>query len=260
MTGDEQSTTLSAVARLLSAAERALFITGAGLSADSGLPTYRGIGGLYADADTDEGMPIEEALSGPMLATRPELTWKYLWQIGSAVAGGRFNRGHEVMAEIERARPETWVVTQNVDGFHLDAGSKNVVEIHGNAGELECTACRERSTAQELLAGYEGEVPLPPRCATCDGLIRPRVVLFGEMLPDEAVARLGIALERRDLVLVVGTSALFPYISGPVMSARACGIPTVEINPARTELSDLVEHRLPMRAAEALERIWSPGA
>ena len=138
--------------------------------------------------------------------------------------------------------------------FRVDAGSRNVVEIHGRASDLECTKCGERSTAE-----YVREPDLPPHCSSCGGLIRPRVVLFGEMLPDEAVAQFDVALDRRDLVVAIGTTALFPYISGPVFQARSTGIPTVEINPARTELSDFVDHRIAKGAAEALDEIWQKG-
>jgi NAD-dependent deacetylase len=253
----------SPVIGLIRDAERTLFITGAGISADSGLPTYRGVGGLYETTHTEEGIPIEVALSGTMLTLRPELAWKYLWQIGSACAGATFNRGHEVIAAIEQARPATWVLTQNVDGFHRAAGSRNLIEVHGRIGELFCVQCAERFTAGELIAGFAGSAgppPLPPQCPTCGGLIRPDVVLFGEMLPMAAVQQMAeLAGMRWDLVIVVGTTGVFPYIAEPVMRASAAGVPTVEINPARTELSELVEYRIEGRAAAALERLWGEG-
>src|ERR1700759_4605688 len=112
------ATTIQQVARLVDDAHRILFLTGAGLSADSGMPTYRGVGGLYVDTKTDEGFPIEVALSGPMFRRSPELTWKYLWQIGSACVGARPNPAHEFMARLESEKSEVWVLTQNVDGLH----------------------------------------------------------------------------------------------------------------------------------------------
>ncbi|MEM9399664.1 MAG: NAD-dependent protein deacylase [Verrucomicrobiota bacterium] len=247
------------VARCLQRAERILFITGAGVSADSGLPTYRGVGGLYNGKDTDEGYAIEEALSGSMLRNKPEVAWKYLWQIASACRGRSFNRSHEVMAEIENLKPETWVLTQNIDGFHKQAGTKNLIEIHGRASELFCLKCGLRGTAKDWINDYTGQPKeLPPVCPECDGLIRPDVVLFGETLPDHALQKLNqiIFNEKRDMVFVVGTTGVFPYIAQPVFMAGKAGIPTVEINPARTDLSDVVQYRIEAGAAEALDKIW----
>lgn len=247
----------AAVAQLLRDAGGILFITGAGLSVDSGLPTYRGIGGLYEAKSTDEGIPIEHALSGRMLEERPEITWKYLWQIGEVSRGARPNRGHEVIAEIEQAKPRTWVLTQNVDGLHRSAGSRNLIEVHGRAGELYCLACAARFEAGALFGDYAERPELPPRCPQCGGLVRPEVVLFGEWLGEATVA----AMERLeqvplDMIFTVGTSAVFPYIAGPVVRGRQLGIATVEINPVETQLSGVVEHRFTEGAAAALDKLW----
>lgn len=230
---------------------RILFITGAGISADSGLPTYRGVGGLYDGRMTDDSMPIEEAVSGSTFARRPEITWKYLHEIGAATRGRTCNAGHLAIAGLEPHFEAVWVLTQNVDGFHRAAGSRNVIEIHGNAGELCCTAC----DYAERVDDYASLAPLP-RCPRCGSVIRPRVVLFDEMLPPEAVDTLQRELEAGfDMVFTVGTSAVFPYIASPVIRARMQGKPTVEINPARTELSAAVGYRIASRAAPALDEI-----
>jgi NAD-dependent deacetylase len=246
------------VADLLARAEHILFITGAGISADSGLPTYRGIGGLYENQATEEGIPIEIAISGEMFRRRPELTWKYLWQIGSACLNAEPNRGHEVIAQIEKLKPDTWTLTQNVDGLHHAAGTKNLVEIHGRASELYCLRCGNSFTADELIAGYKGETPLPPKCPHCDGLIRPKVVLFGEMLPQEALQLYyNKATVNRDLVVLIGTSGLFQYIAQPALVAKARGIPTVEINPEQTRLTPILDYHIGESAATALDLLWN---
>lgn len=249
--------TLSTVANLLRQAKRILFITGAGLSADSGLPTYRGIGGLYEGQDTQEGIPIEDALSGQMLRQRPDLTWKYLWQIGKALQGATYNQGHQVIAEIERQKPETWVLTQNVDGLHRAAGSQNLIEVHGRVNTLYCVDCGIKTLAQNLWTSDKPPESFPPKCSACGGVIRPDVVLFGELLPFSVMDQMErLANQRMDIVFSVGTSALFPYIAEPVLSAHKAGIPTVEINPCSTNLSQIVDYPIRMTAAQALSQLW----
>ncbi|HET7504284.1 MAG TPA: NAD-dependent protein deacylase [Kofleriaceae bacterium] len=243
---------LDRVVEVFARARTALFVTGAGISADSGLPTYRGIGGLYEDASTDEGLPIEVALSGDMLEERPEVCWKYIHQIERACRGATWNRGHEVLALLEERYERAWVLTQNVDGFHRRAGSKNVIEIHGDVHKLACTRCNFRDTVEDYSA-----LAIPPRCARCEAIVRPEVVLFGEVLPRGAVAALERELARGfDLVVSIGTTSVFPYISAPVVLARRAGRDTVEINPGTTDVSHVVAHRLQCRAAVALDAIW----
>jgi NAD-dependent protein deacetylase/lipoamidase len=245
-------TVLDRVAHVFARATSALFITGAGISADSGLPTYRGIGGLYEAATTEEGFAIEDALSGDMLRDRPEVCWKYIHQIERACRGATWNRAHEVLALMERRYERTWVLTQNVDGFHRGAGSSNVIEIHGDLHNLACTRCAYRDRVEDFAA-----LAIPPRCPDCGAIVRPEVVLFGEMLPGAAVAVLERELRRGfDLVVSVGTTSVFPYIAAPVMLARRAGRDTVEINPGTTGVSHVVTHRIRNRAAVALDAIW----
>jgi len=231
---------------------RVLFITGAGMSADSGLPTYRGIGGLYEREHTDEGVPIEDALSGEMLRRRPELCWKYLAQIGQAAMGSTFNTGHRVLAEMEDHFAHTCVLTQNIDGYHRAAGSRNVIEIHGNMHSLLCTQCPFEESLDTM-----DKVSIPPLCPECGAVLRPDVVLFGEMLPAEKIERLYAELDAGfDAVFAIGTTAVFPYIMQPVLLGKELGWMTVEINPAESRVSHVVDLRLPLRAAVALEAIW----
>jgi len=249
---NNDSRSIDRVVEFLASARGLLFITGAGISADSGLPTYRGIGGLYDVEVTEEGFPIEEVLSGRMMQVRPELTWKYLAEIGRAALGARFNRGHEVIAEMEAHFDRVWTLTQNVDGFHRQAGSKNVIDVHGDMHELHCTACEFRRTVR----GFT-ELSIPPRCPDCEAILRPDVVLFGEMLPTEKVERLYRELAVGfDVVFTVGTSSVFPYIAEPVLRASHLGVPTVEINPGSSDVSSLVDVKLAMGAAKALDVIW----
>jgi NAD-dependent deacetylase len=239
------------VADLMRGSRSILFITGAGLSADSGLPTYRGIGGLYEGQDPEENVPIEVLLSGQVMATRPELTWKYLLQIEQACRGVGPNRGHEVIAEIESRFERVWVLTQNVDGFHHRAGSKNVIDIHGNLHRIHCTQCRY----EKAVDNYVG-FTLPPCCPECGGILRPAIVLFGEQLPTRQVAIYQTETKRGfDLVISIGTTSVFPYIANPVLDAYHFRKPIVEINPGETDVSEFVTVKLKLRAAPALAAI-----
>lgn len=241
---------LEEVARLCATARRVLFVTGAGISADSGLPTYRGIGGLYDSSVTEEGFAIEDALSGAMMAERPEITWKYLAQIEANCRGARPNAAHEAIAWLE-AKSRVTVLTQNVDSLHRAAGSRDVIEIHGTLHRLRCSDCGWRQAVPD----YEG-LPIPPACRECGGRLRPDVVLFGEALPIDAVNRLIATLEAgTDLVFSIGTTSVFPYIAAPVLEAVRRGIPTVEINPGESNVSECVDTRLRMGAAAALGAI-----
>lgn len=238
-------------ARWVREASRILFITGAGLSADSGLPTYRGVGGLYDDGTTEEGLPIEVILSEGMMRERPEVCWKYIHKVESACRGAAPNRGHEVIALLERRRAGVVVLTQNVDGLHGVAGSDDVIEMHGNLHQLHCTGC----DWEQGVPDYAELAPLP-RCPDCGGVVRPRVVLFGEVLPPGAIERLGSEMHQGfSLVVTVGTSAGFPYIAAPIWRAPAMGARTVEINPGDSLVSDRVDLRLVDRAAPTLDAL-----
>lgn len=246
---DEQ---IAQIAALLRTSRRVLVITGAGISADSGLPTYRGVGGLYEGELTSDGMPIEEALSGDMLARRPEITWKYLIQIERTCRQAAPNPAHRVLAALERKLPYLLVFTQNIDGFHRDAGTRNLVEVHGTLHRLRCVRC----SYQASVPSYE-DLAIPPSCPRCFSALRPDVVLFGEALPIKAMTTLADAMDEGfDLVLSIGTSSVFPYIAEPVLWALANGIPTVEINPGQTPLSPLVDYPVKYGAAAALGAIW----
>ncbi len=236
------------IASRLRDAHSVLFVTGAGVSADSGLPTYRGIGGLYEESHTDDGIPIEVALSGQMFQREPALTWKYIYQIECSCREARPNRAHEVIAALERRFNRAWVLTQNVDGLHRAAGSENIIEIHGDVHRLICTRCGHRYAVENYAS-----IEVPPACPECQGLVRPEVVLFGEMLPSAEIQVLSRELMRGfDAVFSIGTTSVFPYIAEPIVDARRRGALTVEINPGNTEVSHIVDYRLKAGAAEVM--------
>lgn len=249
----EQSEVIDEIVELLNPQSRIFVVTGAGMSAESGLPTYRGVGGLYNSGETEQGMTIEELLSGGTFRRQPKLTWKYLGEIGKASVDARFNRGHEVLATMEPHFADFCVLTQNIDGFHLAAGSSNVIEIHGNLHHLRCDKCGHR-----VFAGTFDEIDIPPYCEKCQAMMRPHVVLFDEMLLPEACDHLSRQWQSGfDIVFSIGTTSVFPYIREPVLYCADHGIPSVEINPSETSVSDICQFRLPVAAGMALDEIWT---
>ncbi|MEK6727763.1 MAG: NAD-dependent protein deacylase [Candidatus Omnitrophota bacterium] len=243
---------INKIVRILKESKSILFITGAGISADSGLPTYRGIGGLYNDKATEEGIPIEMALAGETLKSHPFITWKYLSQIEKNCRNAKFNRAHEVIAEMEKSFDRVWVLTQNIEGFHRCAGSRNVIEIHGNMHKLFCEGCAWRKTIKDF-----SEINIPPKCPECGRIVRPEVVFFGEQLPHKETKIFYDDLYKGfDIYFSIGTTSVFPYIQQPIIYAKQAKKPTVEINPDNTGISHLVDIKIPLRAAEALDIIW----
>jgi NAD-dependent deacetylase len=186
-----------------------------------------------------------------MFQRDPAITWKYIHQIESSCRDAGPNRAHEAIAELEDRFDRVWTLTQNVDGLHHTAGSTQVIDIHGDVHWLLCTQCGHRWRVES----YAG-LPIPPTCPECDSLVRPEVVLFGEMLPVDRVRVLQEQLMRGfDAVFSIGTTSVFPYIAQPVIDARRRGGLTVEINPGVSEVSQVVTHRLRTGAAATMDAL-----
>jgi len=221
-------------------------VTGAGVSAASGIPTFRGSAGLWRNF-RPEDLATPEAFDRD-----PRTVWEwYEWRRG-AIAAARPNAAHEILAAWSRRFERFALVTQNVDGLHELAGTLGVVRFHGSIWTLEC---RARCGAT---AGWEDRsVPLPeipPRCPDCGGLARPGVVWFGEPIPREALASALDAVDC-DVCFVVGTSSLVAPAAGLVREARRRGAFTIEINPEATPASSEVDLALTGRAEEVLPQI-----
>jgi len=216
-------------------------ITGAGVSAESGIPTYRGKGGIYDDPE--EGDRTVEALSGPTLLADPDRTWRAVARLARVSAAARPNPAHLAIAALEGVVERFVLLTQNVDGLHYLAGSRNVIDIHGDVFATRCMSCDATGRLRpESLAALDRA----PVCASCGGILRPDAVLFEEMLPMDKLRRIDreFHADPPDLVVAAGTSAVFPYISRPVFVARALGRLTVEVNPEPTALSGIVDYAL----------------
>ncbi len=190
--------TASEAASLLRTAGRAIVFTGAGVSTESGLPDFRSASGLWAGVD-----PIAVASRGT-LERRPEVFYDFYRERLSHLAGASPNAGHRALAAMERAGWVNTVVTQNVDGLHQAAGSRRVIELHGNLREFTCMGCGNMRRAEQLRAAMAaGGLP---RCSSCGGLLRPNVVLFDELLPQEPWEAAVQAARASRLMLIVGSS------------------------------------------------------
>jgi NAD-dependent deacetylase len=242
---------VDAVGVLLTQARSALFVTGPGLSADSGLTHYRGIPGLVRKTAGD-GKLIEAALSIDTLIAKPKATWRALLDIDRRVCAARPNRGHEVLVALEGVLERSTIMTTNVDRLHQRAGSHNVIEMHGALHDLLCKRC-ELSTRHDSYAS----LPMPPVCALCRTVLRPDMPLFGESLPTDPFTRLQIELEIGfDIVFAIGVSQMFPYLARPLLVAKQEGIPTVEIGTTQTDLTDVVDFSFKGSPATVLGLIW----
>lgn len=218
--------------RRLARAERVVVLTGAGISKESGIPTFREAQeGLWARYD-----PMMMASREGFLRD-PKLVWEWYEYRFGMVEAAQPNPGHAAIAELERIIPATTVITQNVDGLHQLAGSRNVLELHGSIRHYKCLGGRHTGFTRADVAGPEK----PPRCPRCGDLLRPDVVWFGEYLPEDAVAAAYAASERCDAMLVVGTSGVVqPAASLPYLAARG-GALVVDINPDRDEIAQMAD-------------------
>jgi NAD-dependent deacetylase len=239
------------VAALLSSASRVLVITGAGVSAESGIPTFRGAAAVFPDGRTEEGILFEEVLSGTTFSGNPTLSWKYFFLLEACVRDKLPNAGHHALARMQGPQRLVCVATQNIDGLHQAAGSSCVLELHGNLNRVICTCCDYRET----LSTFEGLSALP-RCPACCEILRPDIVLYEEPLPHEPLEALYLEQQNGfDLVFSVGTTSLFRYVVEPVVIAARAGIPVVEINPDETPVSDLADFRFNEPAGKTLPAI-----
>lgn len=227
----------------LAKAGRVAVLTGAGVSAESGVPTFRGAGGLWRKYRAED-LATPEAFH-----RNPKLVWEWYDSRRQLIARCQPNAAHRAIALLERRVPEFLLITQNVDGLHRLAGSVRLVELHGNLWRVRCL---DDGKVTENL-----EVPLqvmPPRCG-CGGLLRPDVVWFGEALPPEALQEAYDLAESCDVFLVVGTSVVVqPAASLPAI-ARRRGAYVVEVNLEPTPLTSLAQESHHGKAAEILPRL-----
>jgi NAD-dependent deacetylase len=239
---------LDRAAERLAAATGLLVVTGAGVSAESGIPTFRGTGGLW------EGYRAEELATPEAFARDPEQVWRwYRWRRGICLEAGP-NPAHDVIAQMEDHYDEFTLATQNVDGIHPRAGSRKIVELHGSIHHGRCTACEVVSPLRD---DPEPEDAPLPTCGSCGALVRPHVVWFGESYRPGILESAFAAAEGAEAVLVAGTSArVWPPVA-VALHAQEGGAHLVDVNPQETELSIRADTHLAGPAGEVLPRLWS---
>ncbi|NOK59395.1 MAG: NAD-dependent deacylase [Chloroflexi bacterium AL-W] len=227
------TTISSALIDALRTAQHVVVLTGAGISAESGIPTFRDAQtGLWAQYRPEELATPEAFMSNP------RLVWEwYAWR-RELVSHAAPNPGHFALATLQQHIPQVTVITQNVDGFHQQAGSQTVIELHGN---ITRTKCFDDNT---IVDQWDETDEVPPRCPSCNGLLRPDVVWFGETLPLTALDAAYAATTGCDLFLSIGTSALVHPAASLPYEALQRGTTVVEINPDATPLTGDVHYSL----------------
>ena len=226
-------------------------LTGAGISAESGIPTFRGKDGLW-----NKYKP-EELATPQAFAKDPGLVWEwYAWRM-KLVFSKEPNRGHEILAELEKRGLIRAIITQNADDLHERAGSKNVIHLHGRLRDVVCSSCSYRTEAEKILEKFGMDRVELPICPECGSLLRPGVVWFGESLPPAELNKAFSEAEKSDLILVIGTSAVVqPAASIPLLTKRRGG-KIVEINPDPTPLTSIADISVRGKAGEVLSSVLS---
>jgi NAD-dependent deacetylase len=240
--------TVQRAAELLSAARKGVAFTGAGISAESGIPTFRGAGGLWTKYDPVKVSSIESFMQDP------SAYWMVSKERGGITLAARPNPGHVALATLEAAGNLVAIVTQNTDGLHQAAGSRRVIEVHGSSRTVECLDCgirESRAVVQARLA-----VQMPPRCKSCGGThLKPTVVLFGEPMPPAAMHEALALAQSADVMLVVGSSLVVRPAADIPLAAVRSGATLIIINTEPTPLDSFAEVVLHGRAGELLPEV-----
>jgi NAD-dependent deacetylase len=242
--------TLQRAASLLSTARSGLALTGAGVSAESGIPTFRGEGGLWSKYDPVKVASIDAFMQDPAAY------WRVSKERSAIALAARPNPGHYALTALEAAGRLSGIVTQNTDGLHQDSGSRHVIEVHGSSRTVECLDCGTREPRSEVQARLDFE--MPPRCRMCGGtFLKPTVVLFGEAMPVAAMQEAFELAQRADVMLIVGSSlAVRPAADIPLAAVRS-GARLIVVNAEPTRLDPLAEVVIHGRSGEVLPEVVS---
>jgi NAD-dependent deacetylase len=240
--------TVHLAAELIGHARHALALTGAGVSAESGIPTFRGEGGLWTRYDPVKVASIEYFMADP------SAYWSVSKDRGRVALAARPNAGHHALAALEASGLLVAVVTQNTDGLHQDSGSRTVIEVHGSSRTVQCLDCGNREPRGEVQARLDME--MPPRCRLCGGtFLKPTVVLFGEPLPQAAIQQAFALARQADVMLVVGSSlVVYPAADIPLVAVRS-GAQLIVINAEPTPFDELAAVVIRGKSGEVLPEI-----
>ena len=242
--------TVERAAELLSTARKGVAFTGAGVSAESGIPTFRGEGGLWTKYDPVKVASIESFMENPTAY------WMVSKERGGIALAARPNPGHLALTALEVAGNLLAIVTQNTDGLHQDAGSRRVIEVHGSSRTVQCLDCGTRESRAVVQARLA--VQMPPLCKSCGGNhLKPTVVLFGEPMPLPAMHEALALAQRADVMLVVGSSlVVHPAADIPLTAVRS-GAHLIIVNAEPTPFDSLAQVVIHGRAGEVLPEIVS---
>jgi NAD-dependent deacetylase len=238
-------------AGLLRTCKQLTVLTGAGVSKESGVLTFRdALDGLWAKYD-----PTQLATAGAFKAD-PKLVWDFYEYRRDLMRPAQPNPGHHALGELERRLPHTTIITQNVDDLHEQAGSKNVIRLHGRIAGNKCFYnCQGDPTPVDISQIEWDRTSGPPACPHCGRWVRPDVVWFGEMLPPEALQRAAAVLRKTDVMLVVGTSGLVSPAADMPYTAKRAGAAIIEINPEASAISQIADIELRAPSGQVLPRI-----
>ncbi len=238
---------------LIAKAQRIVALTGAGASAESGIKTFRAAEGLW------EEHSIEDVATPEGFKRDPQLVWRFYNERRRCADVATPNAGHIALARMESLRllrqklksaiPPFLILTQNIDGLHQQAGSQNVLELHGSIWKVRCTGC------ERVSEDFPIQLPVPPRCADCASLLRPHVVWFGEMLEEAILEQADQAVEACDLFLVIGTSALVHPAAAYPFHAAQRHVPVIEINLEPTPVTKIATLSLLGKAGDLLPQL-----
>jgi|UniRef100_A0A7C3SL77 NAD-dependent deacetylase len=237
---EDQKNALESLVHWLRRTPRVVVLTGAGVSQESGIPTFRGPGGWWRN------FRPEELATPRAFAKDPRLVWEWYDWRRSLIRRAEPNVGHRALVELEKALPQFTLITQNVDGLHRRAGSRQVLEIHGSIWEVRCPGCGK------VEEDHRVPIPIPPYCDACGGLLRPNVVWFGEDLDPRVLDAARQALVQAQVMLVIGTSAVVQPAASFALWAQAAGAKLAEINPAPTPLTQHCDLVLTGKSGEIL--------
>ena len=232
-----------ALKEALKKADKVAVLTGAGISAESGVPTFRGADGLW------QNYQVTELATPEASAKDPELVWRFYNWRRELINQVSYNPAHKALVRLERLVPLFTLITQNVDGLHLLAGSQELLEIHGNLWKVRCTKCRK------IMLDHSANMGNLPKCGFCQGLLRPHVVWFGEALDPDLLGKAIEAARTSQIMLVIGTSSVVQPAASLALEAKSRGALLAEINVESTPHSHLMDFKLQGRATEIVPRL-----